>query len=355
MFSKTLEEDFERIANSQLPFEKYRNQTFLVTGATGYIGSVLVKILLYLNERHGLGLKVMGMVRNREKAAAVFQDYSKERALSLIVQDMNKTFEEVEGCVDYIVHTAAVTASKEMAAFPVELIRTSIDGTSSVLELARKKASKGVVYLSSMEVYGTMGDTGHKVTEDELGTIDISLVRSGYPEGKRLCECLCNAYVKEYGLRIIKARLAQTFGAGILPGESRVFAQIARSVIRGEDIILHTAGMSEGNYVYIADALKALLLLLTEGANGEAYNVANEDCHTTILQMARMAAEEISGHAVKVVVDIPDHVKEMGYAPDVKLFLSSAKLQALGWEPESGLLESYRRMIRYMEETGIGI
>lgn len=355
MLSKVLEEDFENVANSCLFYEKYRNQTFLITGATGFIGSLLVKNLLYLNEKYGLNLKVIGMIRNQNKAVKVFGNYSGERALSFIVQDMNNPFDEIEGPIDYIIHTAAVTASHEMARYPVEVVYTAIAGTSSILELARKKASKSVVYLSSMEVYGNVGDVGHKITEEELGKIDISSIRSGYPEGKRICEWLCNAYVKEYGLRIVRARLAQTFGAGVFPEENRIFAQIARSILRKEDIILHTTGMSEGNYVYTADAIKAVLLLLTEGINGEAYNVVNEESHTTILQMAQMVAEKISDQTVNVVIDIPENINEMGYAPDVKLFLCSKKIEELGWKAENGLLDAYKRMIRYMEETGTGI
>ena len=63
-----------------------------------------------------------------------------------------------------------------------------------------------------------------------------------------MCECLCSAYASEYQLPVKIARLAQTFGAGVNPSETRVFAQFARSLIHGEDIILHTEGKSYGNY-----------------------------------------------------------------------------------------------------------
>lgn len=62
----------------------------------------------------------------------------------------------------------------------------------------------------------------------------------------------------------------------MLPGENRVFAQFARCAINGEDIVLHTFGKSEGNYCYMRDTVKALIILLVKDVNGEAYNISNE-------------------------------------------------------------------------------
>ena len=127
---------------------------------------------------------------------------------------------------------------------PVETLMTSIEGTKNVLEFARKQKCKSVVYISSMEVYGAFEES-KEVSEKELGYIDNLKIRSNYPESKRLCENMCVAYHAEYNVPVKIARLAQTFGAGILPGENRVFAQFARSAINDKDIILHTKGLSE--------------------------------------------------------------------------------------------------------------
>ena len=92
-----------------------------------------------------------------------------------------------------------------------------------------------------MEIYGQSADP-EDTKENDLGYVDLAAVRSCYPEGKRMCECMCTAYAAQNGIRISSARLAQTFGAGILPTENRVFAQFARSALRGEDIVLKTEG-----------------------------------------------------------------------------------------------------------------
>lgn len=127
-----------------------------------------------------------------------------------------------------------------MVTKPVETICVAVDGTRNILELAKENDVKSVVYISSMEVYGSPDASLPYVSENDYGYVDILNVRSCYPEGKRMCECLCTSYAHEYNLPIKIARLAQTFGAGVSKNETRVFAQFARSLINEEDIILHT-------------------------------------------------------------------------------------------------------------------
>ena len=271
-----------------------------------------------------------------------------DEALSLYIGELGKGKETNCAHVDYIIHAAAITQSKVMVEKPVETILTAVKGTEEILNFAVKTKAEAVVYISSMEVYGQM-DTNEMATEDKLGYVDLKNIRSCYPEGKRMCECLCNAFAAEYSLNVVTARLAQTFGAGILPGENRVFAQFARSAMNKEDIVLHTTGESEGNYVYTADALAAIMILLQKGKTGEAYNVANEDSHTTIKNMAEMVASEIADSQIKVVIDIPEDDAKLGYAPMTRMHLSSQKLQCLGWKPEIALKEAYQRMIVWMK------
>ena len=96
-------------------------------------------------------------------------------------------------------------------------------------------------------------------------------VRSNYPESKRLCENMCVAYMREYGVKVKIARLAaKRLAQEFLPGENRVFAQFAKSVISGRDIVLHTRGLSEGNYCYTRDCVLGLFIILLYGENGES-------------------------------------------------------------------------------------
>ena len=217
-------------------------------------------------------------------------------------------------------------------------------GSRNVLEFAKEKTVKGLVYLSSMEVFGATDPSKEIITEKDLGYVDLTNVRSCYPEGKRLVECMCKCYAEEYSVPVKVARLSQTFGAGVLKGENRVFAQFARSAMNKTDIVLHTKGDSVGNYCYTMDALKAIFLLLVDGENGESYTVVNESTSMTIAEMAKMVAKEIANDEIKVVFDIPEG-NAFGYAPKTTMRLSSQKLRALGWEPTVSLKESYIRLM----------
>ncbi len=343
-------EDMEWIAKSDLPWEQYKNSTFLITGATGLIGSLLVKNLLYCNRIHHLSLKVLAVVRDLEKGKHIFSEFLSDECLKFMVCDLEQQALEVHEEVDYILHTAAVTQSKRMVSKPVETIRLSVLSTDRLLALAVNKKVKGFVYVSSMEAYGVL-DGGKKATEEMLGYLDLSAVRSCYPESKRMCECLCVSYASEYGVPTRIVRLAQTFGAGIFETENRVFAQFARSALKKENIVLHTYGKSEGNYVYTRDAVEALLLLLVKGEMAGIYNVSNEESHRTIAEMAELVAKELAGGQIQVEYQIPEDRSVYGYAADTRLFLDSGKIMALGWKPKVGLKEAFERMMDDMKEA----
>lgn len=323
-------------------------KTIMITGATGLIGSIFIKSLLYYNETHEQKINIIGLIRNTKKAEDIFKDFTKNNFFKLIKCDILNEIEIDDG-IDFIVHTASVTTSKIFVTNPVETLDVLYKGTKNVLELAKKKTCKSVVYLSSMEMYGAPDQTLERVTESELGYIDILSVRSSYSEGKRIAECMCAAYADEYQVPVKIARLAQTFGAGVLSEDNRVYAQFARCAIKKENIVLHTEGKSNGNYCYTSDVIKALLLLLEKGKNGEAYNVCNDNTVTTIADMAHMVVDEFGNNEINVVYDIPEDSKTYGYAPTVKMHLSSKKLQELGWQPEFSLVAMYKRLIEYMK------
>ena len=347
--NNVLTEDLNSLLASEIEWSNFKDKRILVTGATGLVGSMVVRSLIYANEKLNLGLKVIGLIRNQAKADKIYEGCMGKDALSFCLDDLSGDEPiSLEGKVDYIVHAAAVTTSKIMVSDPVGTIDVALKGTKNILNLAVEKETKGVVYISSMEIYGQSADP-EDTKENDLGYVDLAAVRSCYPEGKRMCECMCTACAAQHGIRISSARLAQTFGAGILPTENRVFAQFARSAMQGKDIVLHTKGQSEGNYCYTRDCITGLLTILLKGTNAEAYNVSNPRTHTTIAEMANLVAEKIADGKIKVVFDIPKD-NSFGYAADTRMILNSDKLQELGWKPEVGLEEAYRRMIMDMSD-----
>lgn len=343
-----LAEDLKSVAEYEYT-SKLFNSTVLVTGITGLVGSQIVKALLTCNQMFDANIKIVGLARDEQKVKKIYGDESYRGELTILYQDIMEEVQYDED-IDYILHTASVTSSKMFVTRPVETIEIMVNGTKNILEIAKDKNVKKMVFLSSMEAYGITDEHLEVVREPDLGYIDVLNVRSCYSEGKGMCECLCAAYASEYGVEAVIARLAQTFGAGIPLEEGRVFAQFAYSAIDEKDIILHTEGKSYGNYCYTCDAVKALIVLLIKGEKAQAYNISNEETNITIRGMAEMVANEIAGGKIKVIFDIPESNMVYGYAPDVKMKLSSDKIRKLGWKPEYNLKECYERMIRSIVE-----
>ena len=337
------QQELEHIAACGLDWSAFSHKTVLVTGATGLVGSYAVRALAAINRIHACHMTILAMVRSADKARKIYGPLLERGDVALLIGDVRDPI-VYDGQVDYIIHGASVTASKEMVTRPVETIATAIGGTEQILKFAVAKEVTSMVYISSMEMYGTPDPNLSCVTESDYGRVDVLQVRSCYPEGKRMCECLCGAYAHEYHLPVKIARLAQTFGAVVSTSEGRVFAQFARSLLNGEDIVLHTEGKSYGNYCATCDCVRGLLTILLRGVNGEAYNVANEKTNIRIRDMAQMIADQ-SGGKIQVRFDIPEDALQYGYAPDVKMRLSGDKLRGLGWEPELDLPQMYQQLM----------
>ncbi len=338
-----LQRDLEEIVSGCPVADCYAGRSILVTGATGLVGSALVRALACMNRMKQTDIQILAQVRNAEKARKVFGQLLDRGDVKLVLGDVSQML-EIAGPVDVIFHTASVTASKLFVTQPVQTLTTAIDGTRNLLELARAKQVKAMVYISSMEAFGITDPALPLIRETDLGYIDILNVRSSYSEGKRICECLCAAYAGQYGVNVVIARLAQTFGAGVGCQDGRVFAQFARSAMAGENLVLHTQGTSMGNYCYTADAVSALLLLAARGRAGEAYTVVNENTTMQIRQMAQVAIDALAREPVELVFDIPEDRMVYGYAPDVTMHLSGEKLRALGWTPKVDLPEMFARL-----------
>lgn len=342
------QEDLERIAASDcIDWEKLRGKSVLVTGATGLIGGLLVRGLICASAARGLNIRVVAAVRNRQKAEEMFAAFLQD-GLELLVCDILQPI-PVEGKLDYIIHGASVTASKEFVDRPVETILTTLKGTENLLNLAKEKQVESMVYLSSMEAYGVVDPDKYIVRETDYGYIDPLQVRSSYSEGKRMAEGLCGAYAQEYQVPVKTARLAQTFGAGIARTENRVFAQFARSIMEGTDIVLHTDGSKAHCYCYTSDAVLGLLTVLLRGKSGEAYNISNEATFGTIREMAEMLIETHPESGSKLVFDIPEDANKFGYAPTSRMLVNSEKLNALGWKAQVDLPEMFARLMAYMQ------
>ena len=309
---------------------------FLITGATGLIGSTLVRCLLALNK----DIQITCPIRNLKKVKAIYgEEVETIRFIECdLLTYLNKLTEE-DG-FKYIIHCASPTSGKYMTEHPVDTYMLAIDSTRAILEYARK-VQTDIVYVSSLEYYGQNFDDT-MITENMQGFVNSTDSRSSYPLGKRAAEYLCVAYAKQFDVNVKVARLTQTFGAGVSADDNRVFAQFARSVIEGKNIVMHTKGESAKPYCYTIDCVSAILYIILKGEKGEAYNVANQETYISIKDMANFLCTHFNPQLKVIIEEHP----EMGYAPVTKLNLSTEKLKSLGWLPRYGLYEMFDRLIK---------
>lgn len=335
----------EDIESFRLPDElaqRLHDSTIIVTGATGLIGSLFVRCVGAACS----GIRWILPVRNADKARNILaQSPVVPGTVEIIETDLVDFFNTTDSRADYIVHCASPTNGELITKHPAETFLLAVESTRAALDYSRRNAVKGMVYVSSLEYYGQNFDD-EPVSENMTGYVDRHSPRSSYPLGKQAAEYLCFSYAAEFGTHVATARLTQTFGAGVAPDDKRVFAQFARSVIAGTDIVLHTEGQSAKPYCYTTDCVAALVYVLQKGTPGEAYNVATPDTYVSIRQLAETFRDTFNP-AIKVEV----HPRDCGYAPETRLNLNPAKLLELGWAPRHGLVDMLRRLVASMHQT----
>ena len=322
---------------SKVPWKELQHKTILVAGATGLIGSSVIKAIIAMNKLLELGCHIIAFVRNTAKAKALFGSEIQ------IIQGEIETHISINDSVDFIINAACPTQSSFMVSNPVDVITASVLGTINLLELAKEKKAS-FLFLSSMEVYGELQEE-RLLKEDMLGYLNPLTIRSCYPESKRMCEALVASFSCQYGVNAKSIRLAQTFGPGIDYNDKRVFAMMARCAIEDTEIVLKTKGASKHQYLYVFDAVAAILFVLLFGESGKSYNAGNPGTFCSIFEMGTMVAEQFGGVNCKVRVE---ETANNIFPNTSYINLDISAISSLGWKPIIGLEEMYQHLIDYL-------
>ncbi|MCQ2507632.1 MAG: NAD-dependent epimerase/dehydratase family protein [Dorea sp.] len=341
-----LKRDIDIILSAKADWKKLQDATVLVTGATGRLGIYIVNALVGASRDFGLNIKVLALARNPEKIAASYPEEMEE--VVFLQQDVISPI-EWDGPVDYIFHTAGLASPSDFTTRPVNTLWGHVQGTQNVLELAKEKQTKKVLYVSTVEVYGTWKSEDY-IKEDDMGPLVHTNSRACYPEAKRLCETMLACYKAEYGVDYVGIRMSHTFGPGISLYDGRAFAEFIRNVVQGEDIVLQSDGSAVRTYTYTADAVGAMFLALLNGTE-DYYNVASIDNQISIRDLAELIASMDPKKKVQVRFATKPGQKLL-YLPFKLGIIDSTKMLELGWEPKVDIEHAFRWTLESFLEEG---
>lgn len=316
-----------------------KGKRFLITGATGMVGVMLIDALMALGD-----VKVYAVGRSEEKARLRLGEHFGNPNFIFLRHDVTKRYpESIE--VDYIIPAASNTHPLAYSKYPIETIMVNVKGTEQALELAVKTGAV-VVYPSTNEIYGICTD-GKDFTEDSNGYLNLSNARSCYNESKRVSEAMCQSYADERGVKVKIARLCRIFGPTMLEEDSKASSQFIKNALRNEDIVLKSEGLQYFSYTYVADAVAGLLHVLLHGEERVAYNVSSEKTNVNLRDFASLCADSCGK---KVIFDLPSEQERKGYSLATRAILDNSLIRSIGFSPKYEIKDAIERTIKMLNK-----
>ena len=302
--------------------ETLHGKTFLITGATGMVGTHFIDALMLLGD-----VKVYAVGRDKNRAMDRLGSYYDSPLFTFIEQDVCNEFPS-DIKPDVIIPLASNTHPLAYSQFPVETMLINIKGAEHALNLAVKTGAT-VLYPSTVEVYGNaIGED--TFSEDYTGKLNLATSRSCYTESKRTAEALCQSYIAEKGAKVKIVRLSRLFGPTMLMSDSKASSQFIKKALAHEDIILKSEGNQLFSYTYITDAVRAMLHVLVHGEEGTAYNISCESCDVRLKEFASLCAQY---NGKDVIFELPSETERKGFSVAQKAILDNTRLRSIGWAP----------------------
>jgi CDP-glucose 4,6-dehydratase len=316
----------------------WRDRPTLVTGATGLVGSWLVRHLT------AAGAQVVCLVRDWVPQSELVRARLVDE-VTLVRGDLcdQPLLERVLGEheIRTVIHLAAQTIVGIANRNPVSTYETNIRGTWLLLEACRRSPLVGqIVVASSDKAYGDQ----LQLPYDERTPLEG---RHPYDVSKSCADLIAQAYAVSYGLPVVITRCGNFYGGGDL-NWNRIVPGTVRSVLRGERPVIRSDGLSVRDYFYVEDGAAAYMQLAEQLAAdrtliGEAFNFSNELQVTVLHLVERILAAMGSTLVPDVRNEASNEIRHQ--------YLSAAKArQRLGWTPRFDLDSGLRRTIAWYEQ-----
>jgi len=320
----------------------WKGRRVFVTGATGMIGSWLVKELL------ANGACVVVLVQDSDPQSELYRsgDIRQVSVINGVLENfwtLERAINQHE--VDTVFHLGAQTTVEASHRTPLATFESNIRGTYNLLEACRWHAKRvqRMVVASSDKAYGEQ--TNLPYTEDM--TLNG---RHPYEVSKSCADMITQAYHTTYDLQVAIVRCGNVYGGGDL-NWSRIVPGTIRSLLLGERPIIRSDGTYVRDYIFVKDVVRAYLRLVEclgdVQVAGEAFNFGSEK-PMTVLEVVNKIQKLMS--CVHVDPDIRNYAK----GEIRSQYLSAEKARGiLKWNPgfdlESGLRETiswYRNFLQ---------
>ncbi len=317
-------------------------KSILITGGSGFIGS---NFILYFHEKYPdyqiINLDKLTYAGNQENLKSIegadryhfVQGDINDRSL------LTSLFEKYT--IQGIIHFAAESHVDNSISGPETFIRTNINGTFSLLDVARsfwftepfiaKKeyADARFLHISTDEVYGSLGPTGYFTETTPYAP------NSPYSASKASSDMLVRSYFHTYGLNVVTTNCSNNYGPR--QHDEKLIPVIIRNAIQGNPIPIYGDGENVRDWLYVLDHCKGIDLAFHHGRAGETYNVGgnNERTNNQIVRKICDILDELKPREDgKKYADQITYVKDRA-GHDRRYAIDSSKIKdELGWNPE---------------------
>jgi UDP-glucuronate decarboxylase len=308
----------------------------LVPGGAGFVGSHLCDRLI----ARGLSVLALDDLSTGDAAHVAHLARHAHARFRLLVHDLATGLPPEARAARRVYNLACPASPAHYRRRPVQTTLTSVLGAWHLLEHAQATGAR-LLQASTSEVYGD--PEVHPQREEYWGHVNPIGERSCYDEGKRCAEALAFAYRRERGVAIRVARIFNTYGPRLTPGDGRVVSNFVVQALRGEPLSVYGQGRQTRSFCYVDDTVEGLLRLMDAPHEGP-FNIGNPREHS-VLELAelvlRLAGSRSRLEHLPLPADDPRRRK-----PDI-----SAARAALGWEPRVALEDGLARTIEWFRVT----
>lgn len=314
----------------------------LVTGGAGFIGSSFIRYLLS-KEVEFIGtcvnLDLLTYAGNPENLSSVEQDprYIFEKGdikNEALIEHLCQ-----EHAIDTIIHFAAESHVDRSILGPQAFLETNIMGTFHLLEVVRRNHGLHFHHVSTDEVYGSLGETGHFTEESPYQP------NSPYSASKASSDHLVRSYIHTYGISACISNCSNNYGPFHFP--EKLIPVIILNCLDRKPLPVYGQGINVRDWLYVEDHAQALWKLLNEGKKGETYNIGGESewrnidlIHeiTKIIAEIQDVPKEQLDKLITFVKDRPGH--------DLRYAIDCSKIKReIGWKPSCDFHEGLKRTI----------